>query len=413
MIGMRTKDFIIIGAIFSVLSFSASSALGKAKIKTITIGIASNFTDVTPNSYNPFGNSVKNGIVMAADEINEKLKTAGVQIHLREFNYGSDELNVRKIVREGAKSDLIGMIGYEFSSHALLAAPLHQELKFPMITPSASADRISEIGDYIFQGTFNNSSQVSLLAMFAVKELNVKRMAVITASDCGYCQDLADRFEKSYTLQGGKISQKISVLSDQKDFQKDLGKMNFDDIDAILVPNQEVTSARIITFLLSRGINKIFLGGDGWRTLMDIHESPYGKKFEGYMMAHWKIDQDTEKSKSFVKRYRKLFNTDPTDSAALAYDSMLILGEALKKMKKYDRKSLKTALLKMEEFEGVTGKFFFRKKQAPLKSILFLKSSPQGFQIDRTLYPVKPSVALRNWKQYKLINIVAPYGKRK
>jgi branched-chain amino acid transport system substrate-binding protein len=366
-----------------------SSAFGKVKIKTITIGIASNFTDVTPNSYNPFGNSVKNGIVMAADKVNEKLNAKGARIVLKEFNYGSDELKVRKIVREGEKSDLIGMIGYEFSSHALLAAPLHQELKFPMITPSASADRISKIGNYVYQGTFNNSYQVEILAKYAVNNLGGKKAAMITASDCAYCEDVANTFKKSYESNGGKIVYDIPILSDQKDFQKALRPYDFEKVDVIIVPNQEMTSARVITYLLKRGINKIFLGGDGWRTLGEIHKTAYCKKLRGYMMAHWAPNQMTEKSQAFVKAYRTRFKGEPTDSAVLGYDAMLMAGEALLSIQDgvYTRESFKTALEKLKTLSGVTGTFIFRKNQAPAKSILLMKSSPHGFVIDKILEP--------------------------
>src|SRR3990167_4491344 len=127
---MRFKLFIFL----SLISFNCWAT----SLKPIEIGIASNFSSIAPNSYNPFGNSVKNGALLAVEEVTHELKSKGIEIILKEYDYGSDLLNVRKVVKEASLSPALAMLGYEYSSHALLAAPLHKSLKFPMITPSAS-----------------------------------------------------------------------------------------------------------------------------------------------------------------------------------------------------------------------------------------------------------------------------------
>ncbi len=372
-----------------LLSFFASWAF--AGIQTIKIGVASNFSDVTPNSYNPLGNSVKNGASMATGEINKKLRARGLQVQLVPFDYGGEKLDTLRVAQETVASDVIGVIGYEFSSHALLAAPIHQLNRLPMITPSASADRISTIGDFVFQGTFNNSYQTSMLAEHAANYLNLRQTIIVLASDCAYCQDLSAAFEKAYISAGGKIIDKVFVLDDQKDFNGLIDKADFSQADAVFIPNHELNSARIISYLLDNGIKTVFLGGDGWRTLGNIHKTRHSKDFIGYMMAHWKPDLPTKLSQEFTSKYREQFTVEPTDSAALAYDSMHFIGQALAQMSVYDRSSLKSSLSSIKTFTGVTGDFIFGSNLAPNKSILLMKSSPSGFVIEKALQPRKGS----------------------
>lgn len=384
------------GAIlFHILAWVGTALLAspsKPSLKTIKFGLAFNFSDVSVNSYNPFGNSVRNGALMGLEQINTHLFSRNLQALPQEFNYGSDILNARKVAEEAYRSDVLAVVGYEFSEDALIAAPLHQKNQLLMITPSASADRLTSFGCNVRQSTFVNSYQGQVIAQLAWKALRGRRVLSVVAADCAYCEDLAKGFERKFSALGGKVAKTISILADELELESKLALAREVDFDVVFVPNHELTSARVISTLVRLGIQKPFLGGDGWRTLgKDFFQKPGHESVEAYMTAHWHPTLSTHKSKEFVSTYKKRFGHIPTDSAVLAFDTVTLLGKAIENIPKgnaVDRAALSKAIQSIRSFDGVSGRFFFPfASTAPLKTAILLKSSPQGFVINHVLEP--------------------------
>lgn len=54
-----------------------SSVVSSAAVKTIKLGLASNFSEVSSNSFNPYGDYFRNGIQLALKDSQEELKEKG------------------------------------------------------------------------------------------------------------------------------------------------------------------------------------------------------------------------------------------------------------------------------------------------------------------------------------------------
>lgn len=355
----------------------------------VVVGIASNFSEVAANSYNPMGNHFKNGVILALDYL--KRLYPNLTIELKEFDYGNEDVKVLKLAKEAVDSDVSVVVGYEFSSHALLAAPIHRKGSLPMLTPSASADRLGNFRQFVHTGSFSNSYQAEILADLAFRDLSLKRAAIVVAADCAYCQDLTAAFSRRFSRMGGIVVDTFRVLQEQADFDKTFENFSNEKYDFVFVPNQEFTSGRIIKSLYDRGFHKLFLGGDGWRQLGGMMFAPaYQGKFQGYMTAHWHPDLATRASRDFKIDYEKHFQALPTDSAALSFDSMVRLGAVFSNLSTVSREAVEKKLTEARTFEGVTGKFIFHKIGAPKKSVLLLKAGFNEFKIDRVVEPTEP-----------------------
>lgn len=375
---------------FVLLILVVNNAIGATS--TIQLGMASNFSELSTVSFNPYGGYFRDGINMALDQNKAKLAAKGLSIVMREFDYGADDLNVIKAVKNADKSGVSAVIGYSYSSNALIAAPLHVKAKMPMLSPSASANRLSSFGKYIHLGSFNNQFMAQVLAKFSVHELKAKKIIMIPAANCAYCTDLADTFESELLKQGGQIVKKIPVLQDEKSFRNIAELVKNLDFDAVFIPNQELTSARIISSFLDFGINKPFVGADGWGNEgKEFFNVLKNRSFTGYSVTHWHPKLQTRKSLDFVENYKEKFKKVPNDTSVLAFDYMNFLIETILKSKLHDRESLEIALQGMKNFEGVTGKYKLAANKAPQKNILILKSSEKGFEIDKSWSPPKGS----------------------
>jgi branched-chain amino acid transport system substrate-binding protein len=374
--------------------FISFSALAKTE-REIHIGLASNFSEVSTGSSNPYGGYFKDGVMLAAKKSENRLRDHGIKLVFDDFDYGTSDIMVLEATRQAIASNVIAVVGYNYSSNALLAAPLHQQAKLPMLTPSASANRLGTFGRYIHMGCFDNKFMGEALAQTARVRLKARKAIVLPAGNCAYCSDLADSFEAAFKSGGGRTVLRIPVLLDDKDFSSIVKRVKETDFDVVLVPNQELTSARMIAALAKGGIKKPFLGADGWGNVgEEFFAILSGVDFTGYSVTHWHPGIKNSESLAFVEEYQKSFGKIPNDTSVLAYDSTLLLVEALLKTKEFTREGLEDAINSIRRFDGITGKFAYRDNKPPTKSLVILRAATGKFEVIDRLLPEKTIGAL-------------------
>lgn len=356
--------------------------------EVIRIGVSSNFSELSTISFNPFGGYFKDAIELAIEDNKSILEKAKIKIQLQEFDYGTNDLNVIKKVKEAAASKVVAVIGYNYSSNALLAAPIHTQEKLPMISPSATANRLGTFGKYVHLGSFNNEFMAMTLAKIAIRVLKKKRVLILTAVNCAYCVDLGNTFTVEMKKLGGEIVRNVSVIQEDPDFSQIAKEVKNLSFDVVFIPNQEITAARLISSMIEAGIDKPFLGADGWGNEgSEFFRVLKGKSFTGYSVTHWHPKLNTNKSKKFVADYLKKYQKLPNDTSVLAYDSMSLLIKALTQTKNISREELNDTLSSLKNFEGVTGQFVLEANKAPRKDIIILKTTDTGFAIHKVISP--------------------------
>ena len=71
------------------------------------------------------------------------------------------------------------ILGEVASSNSLAMAPICQDNKVPMITPSSTNPAVTEKGDYIFRVCFIDPFQGFVMAKFAREDLKFKNVAIL------------------------------------------------------------------------------------------------------------------------------------------------------------------------------------------------------------------------------------------
>ncbi|NCN41846.1 ABC transporter substrate-binding protein [bacterium] len=375
------KKLVFLGFVFCALTFAAEQS-------TVVVGLASNFSEVSTGSSNPYGGYFKDGVTLALKHSEAKLRARGIKITTQEFDYGTSDIKVLEATRKAIASPAIAILGYNYSSNALLAAPLHHEAKLPMLTPSATANRLGSFGRYIHMASFSNAFMGETLARVAKSKLNASKAVVLPAANCAYCSDLAESFSSHFQKLGGSVVVNLPILNDDTVFSDVIEKLKLQKFDVVFIPNQELTSARLIAALSKAGVKVPFMGADGWG---NVGQEFFGilndAKFSGFSTSHWHPDLKDKASLDFIASYKASFGKMPNDTSVLAYDSMLLLVEALLKSKTLDREGVENALNQMTSFKGVTGKFVMTANQPPRKSLVLLKTNNKKFQIVDSISP--------------------------
>lgn len=156
-----------------------------------------------------FGRSTANGIEMAADEINKAGGISGRRVELIvEDDRGLPDHAVRIATKLIKEDKVHALLGEAASSNSLAAASVAQRFRVPMISPSSTSPRVTQVGNFIFRVCFIDQFQGEVMAEFAIKTLKAKRAAILFANTSEYSRGLSNSFQREFIRRGGRIVQK-------------------------------------------------------------------------------------------------------------------------------------------------------------------------------------------------------------
>lgn len=335
-----------------------------------------------------FGISSHEGTLLAAEELNAAGGVLGKQIKLitedTQSKPGEPATVVNKLI---ARDSVVAVLGEVASSRSLEAAPICQQNKIPMISPSSTNPKVTETGDYIFRVCFIDPFQGTVMANFATKTLNAKKVAIFTDAKSDYSKGLAKFFKDKFVANGGTITSELDYNGGDKDFKAQLTTIRSGGPDAVFVPGYYTDVALICIQAKQLGINVPLLGGDGWESekLTEI-----GKEaVEGnYFSTHYHPDVGTEMSKHFLEAYKKRFKGKTPDAlAANGYDSMMLLADAIKRAGGTDSTKLREAIATTKDLTLVTGVITINPQRDADKSAVILQVKNGGYKFLESIQP--------------------------
>ena len=302
-----------------------------------------------------FGQSSHKGTQLAVDELNANGGLLGKKIQLLTEDNQSQAGQSATVVRKLISSDgVVAILGEVASSRSLEAAPICQQNKIPMISPASTNPKVTEAGDYIFRVCFIDPFQGTVMANFARKTLKLQNVAVLTDVKSDYSVGLAKFFKAGVVVGGGKIAVEQNYSGGDKDFNAQLTSIKASNPDGIFVPGYYTEVGLIALQAKQLGLTVPIFGGDGWESSSLVPIG--GAALEGdYFSTHFSPEDTSPAVQNFVKQYKQKFNETPDAMAALGYDSVMILADAMKKTGSTDGAKVRDALAAEKDFPGVTG----------------------------------------------------------
>jgi len=135
--------------------------------------------------------------------------------------------------------------------------------------------------------------------------------------------------------------------------------------------SSRVDPAFIIKAIMALGSTTIPLGGDGWGTEQFYERG--GKDLRGaYYSTHWAEDFDSPKSMAFVKKFKHGPQAMYAQEA-LAYDTVYLLADAIRRAGTSDREKVRGAIAATREYTGVTGRLSFLGRRDPNRSAVIME----------------------------------------
>jgi len=320
-----------------------------------------------------FGISTDRGVRMAFDEINEKGGIKGKKIKLITLDdQGKADEAASAVTRLITQNKVIALLGEVASGRSKAAAPIAQQNKIPMISPSSTNPDVTKVGDYIFRVCFIDPFQGFVMAKFASENLKAKKAAVLRDVKSDYSVGLADTFVKEFKKMGGEIVSDSSYQGQQDiDFKAQLTEIRSKTPDVIFVPGYYTEVGMIAQQSRQLGIQTPLLGGDGWDS-PKLHEIGKEAINGNYFSNHYTTESTDPNVIGFIKKYKEKYSVTPDGLAALGYDAARILADAITRSD-LSPKSIRDEVAKTKDFLGVTGKITINEQRDAVKSAVVVK----------------------------------------
>ena len=373
----RTQKYFL----FGLFAFLAAGCTKKSD--EILVGHYGSMTGPTAT----FGISTDNGIKLAFDEINAKGGVKGRKIKLITLDTeGKSQVAAAVVTRLITQNNVVAVLGEVASSNTKSAAPIAQEHKVPMITPSSTNTEITKIGDYIFRVCFIDPFQGFVMSKFATENLKAKKAAILRDVKSDYSVELANVFTQEFKKMGGEISIDQSYQEGDIDFKAQLTQIKSKNVDVIFIPGYYTDVGLIAQQARGLGINAKLLGGDGWDSpkLHEIGKEPINGS---YFSNHYTTETDEAAVLDFIKKYKDKYKETPDGLAALGYDAARVLIEAMERAPEVTPKAIRDEIAKTKDFSGATGKITIDENRNAVKSAVVVEVQGEARKFVTRIYP--------------------------
>jgi branched-chain amino acid transport system substrate-binding protein len=333
-----------------------------------------------------FGLDALNGAKLAVDEINEQGGVLDHPVNLLVKDTESRTEQIAAVVGELIDTEkVVALIGEITTDRTLVAAPLAQERGIPLITPSATNEKITAVGNYVFRACYIDAFQAAMMTKFA-RSLDVDKVAMLFDGNNPYGTSLSSAFKVDFVKQGGSIVAEESYRGGDVDYATQLNAIKLKNPDIVFLPSYFAEAAVIIKQARQLGIEVPFLGTDGWDS-SELLKSAGQAVNNCYFASHFSSEHLSERAKSFSAAYRGKFQAPPPPLAALTYDAVRLLVDALKRGGSTNSTALRDALAETKDFAGVTGTIAFDQDRNPKKPGVILRVQDGKFTYLESVEP--------------------------
>ena len=380
---MRKRSLVGVCVLLGFLTFFPS---GWAQAQTIKIGINAELTGDIPK--------VGEGTKFAAQMWLEDVKAAGgLAVGGKKFpvllviedNESKAESAVKAATKMITEDEVLVMVGPQASKQAVPAGGIANNYKTPMISPWSTNPDTTKNRPYVFRACFLDPFQGPVLANFITSEFKFTKAAVLYDVASDYPKGLAEFFKKAWEgLHGpGSVVAYESFTTKDTDFSSQLTKINNSGAQVLFTPQYYNEVALIVQQAHQLGWKKPIVGSDSWGSAETV--TLCGKDCYGlFFSTHYAAAGATGETKAFIDRYKAKYGYVPDDVAALTWDAMRLVQQAIQDTGgltgdlKKDRENVRAAMGRIKKFKGITGEMTFAGGGDPSKCAVIVRISDKG-----------------------------------
>ena len=368
--------------------------------------------------YERFGRRALKGIELAMNQFCSQGIQPAVKLIIKDTESDADK--AAAAVKELFDEHVAAIIGPIFTAES--AALVAQDKGIPIITITQK-NNIADIGNYVFRNFFTPMMQVHTLVSYVIEELGLGNFAILYPDD-NYGTTFMNLFWDEVTAYGGKVVgvesynvehtdfadpikklvglyyevpedlkiMDILIEDDEDDVAEDEEAGKDDDIsedeeenkekqepeaivdfDAVFIPDAPERAGLIIPQLAFYDVKDVYLLGTNLWHCDSLIKMARRYVQNAIMPDVFFAESSSKQVTDFVAVFEQTFKEKPEFIEAVAYDSAMILFQIVSRPDIRYRSSIKSALMNLNNFQGVTGLTSFD-NNGEIKKRLYLLS---------------------------------------
>ncbi len=336
-----------------------------------------------------------NGAKLAAKLINDKGGVlGGKKLEVIGIDTKTDQQAAATGAKKALSENVIAGIGYGDTTYVMAAAPLFMDKKVPFVTSGATHPELPKwLGEYFFMVPFGDDDQSFAIADYTFDKLGAKKVAVWTDNSMDFTKALSKFFIQRMKERGAEIVLEDFFMCGDKDFSAQIARLQNADPkpDAVFISAIPNEAGLTVKQIREAGLNLPIVSGDGFDT--ELVTSVPGPKLANdvYFSTHTYRGDDRQLVKDFIAAYNAEYGRDPENAfAALGYDAVALIGDAIERAGSADTAALQKALRATREFDGVTGKIAYtRPSGVPAKAVSVISVKDGKYNVEKIWTPAQ------------------------
>ncbi len=304
-----------------------------------------------------YGDTEKVAVNIALETIKSRGGVLGNDVVVDFYDDKNDATEAVTIANKivGAKK-YTAVIGHFSSTPAMAAAPIYNDEKLIMYSPTASHADFSALGEYVFRNTPTQAIETAAYADYVYNVLKIKTVAILNVND-DWGNNIASIFQTNFQRLGGKITVKETFIPGQtKDFTPMISKIKQTKPEAFFPVAYYAESAQILIQCHSLEFKPqmILSSSTLKQELLDLA----GPLAEGvFLMNAFTPDIKGAEFTRVMKRYTELTGKQGDAFVMQTYDVVMQLAEAIRLTGSLNTSAIRNTLAGMKNYESLAGKY--------------------------------------------------------
>lgn len=336
------------------------------------------------------GNNSKNAAELVVKDIEA---AGGIEVggkkYKVEFVFGDNQSSptaaASLAVNQISVDKVLGIVGGLSSRQAIPIGQMSQAFATPMISPWSTSPITTLDRPYVFRSCIVYTLQGPAITKFAANEFKATKAAVLYDIVSAYPRGMSKNFKEAFEAENGagSVVAYEEFRTGDEDFSKQLGRIKDSEAEFIFTPQHYNEVPLIVRQAKSMGLNIPIMGSNSWAGGDLIGEC--GADCNGlFFTGNYAPGNAKGLNKEFVEAYIAAYGQNPDEPAALTWDALRVLVEAIKKTGGLsenlvkDRALVKDSLTNIQNFDGAAGKLSFNETGNPSKCTVVVKIDDNG-----------------------------------
>jgi branched-chain amino acid transport system substrate-binding protein len=288
------------------------------------------------------GTNFKNGMELAAREINAAGGILGRKIALENYDTQSNPAVAKALATKAVDQDVYVVMGPVFSGSIVVSMVETRRAGIPNFTGGEAANITTQGNPYVYRTSFSQATGMPKIAGYLETGLKTRSVAVMFVNN-DFGKGGRDAIVKELNARKIKVVADISTDPGQVDFSSPVLRAKQANADALFAYLNEEESARLLRELRKQGYDKPIVGET---TIMGQKVIELAGDAANGVRGHvgLTIDAPVAAIRAFGEKYEREFKSKSDHNGIKGYTGMYVVKAVTEKAGKVDHRAFAQAI---------------------------------------------------------------------